>query len=80
MNTEHKYIQINLYATLKEFTPEASREYPIITGTSVKKLLEDLKVPMDQVKLIFIDSKKADINETLQGGERVGIFPAVGGG
>ena len=43
-------------------------------------LLEKLRVPLDQVKLIFVDSKKADMNMKLKGGERVGIFPAVGGG
>jgi molybdopterin synthase sulfur carrier subunit len=75
-----KYIQINLYATLKAYTPVASEKYPIIPGTTIKMLLEKLKVPLDQVKLIFVERKKAGLDETLNGGERVGIFPAVGGG
>jgi molybdopterin converting factor small subunit len=75
-----KHIEIHLYATLKAYTPSDSEKYPIIPGTKIKVFLENMKVPIDQVKLIFVDNKKADLDDTLNGGERVGIFPAVGGG
>ena len=74
------HITINLFASLKKFTPVSSDSYPVKPGITVKKLLEELCVPEDEVKLVFIDGVKHDPGSILNGGERVGIFPAVGGG
>jgi molybdopterin converting factor small subunit len=49
-------------------------------GTKIRDLLEQLNVSEDDIKLIFINGKKGDLTSTLYGGERVGIFPPVGGG
>ncbi|MGD8660600.1 MAG: hypothetical protein PVH37_11740 [Desulfobacterales bacterium] len=46
----------------------------------MRNLLEELNVPQEKARLIFIDGVKADLSSTLEGGERVGIFPPVGGG
>jgi molybdopterin converting factor small subunit len=74
------HVTINLFATLKKFTPVSSDSYPIKPGITVKKLLEELCVPEDEVRLVFVDGVKHDLASILKGGERVGIFPAVGGG
>jgi molybdopterin converting factor small subunit len=73
-------IQIKLFASLQEFTPPTSDNYPIDQGLSISNLLEQLNVPHEKAKLIFINGVKADLTATLKGGERVGIFPPVGGG
>jgi molybdopterin converting factor small subunit len=39
-----------------------------------------LKVPLDDVQLIFINGIKAGLSTSLNGGERVGVFPPIGGG
>jgi len=65
---------------LKKFTPVSSDSYPVKPGITVKTLLEELCVPEDEVKLVFVDGVKHDLATVLKGGERVGIFPAVGGG
>ena len=74
------HITIKLFATLKRFLPASSENYPIETGITVKQLLDELCIPKDEVKIIFIDGVKHDLGSILKGGERVGIFPAVGGG
>ena len=74
------HIQIKLFASLQKFTPPDSDKYPIKPGTSVKSLLEELGIPREDAKLIFSDSVKVDLTTTLNGGERIGIFPPVGGG
>jgi molybdopterin synthase sulfur carrier subunit len=74
------YITIKLFASLNRFRPASSESYPIEPGITVKKLLEELCVPKDEVKIIFIDGVKHDLGSILKGGERLGIFPAVGGG
>ena len=73
-------IQLKLFATLHEFEPPSSDNYSIEPGMSVRELLEQLDLPPEKARLIFINGIKADLTATLQGGERVGIFPPVGGG
>jgi molybdopterin converting factor small subunit len=47
---------------------------------TVQDLLSRLNLPSEKAKLIFIDGTKAELSSRLEGGERVGIFPPVGGG
>lgn len=73
-------IQIKLFATLHEFTPPSSENFSIEQGISILELLEQLNLPPEKARLVFINGIKADLTATLKGGERVGIFPPVGGG
>ena len=73
-------IQLKLFATLHEFTPPSADSYIIEPGISIFDLLEQIEMPRGKAKLIFINGVKAELTSTLEGGERVGIFPPVGGG
>ena len=74
------HIQLKLFANLQPFMPQAGETYQINPGISIRNLLEELNLPQEKARLIFIDGVKADLSSTLRGGERVGIFPPVGGG
>jgi len=74
------HIQLKLFATLQQFTPPSGENYSIEPGISIGYLLEQLNIPQEKAKLIFINGIKANLSTTLSGGERVGIFPPVGGG
>jgi molybdopterin converting factor small subunit len=75
------HIHIKLFATLGKFLPENSTEtMPVQPGTTVAELVSQLGIPESEAKLIFIDGKKGSLTTPLMGGERVGIFPPVGGG
>ena len=73
-------IHLKLFANLQEFTPPSADKYIIDPGIRICDLLEQIKMPREKAKLIFINGIKAELTSTLQGGERVGIFPPVGGG
>jgi molybdopterin converting factor small subunit len=73
-------IQIKLFATLQQFSPPSADSYGIQQGMSIRSLLKELDIPETRVRLIFIDGLRAELSSTLKGGERVGIFPPVGGG
>jgi sulfur-carrier protein len=73
-------IQLKLFADLRRFLPPEGEEVPIAPGTTVRDLLDQLGLPAEKAKLVFIDGTQADLSVTLKGGERVGIFPPVGGG
>ena len=74
-------IEIKLFASLRKYLPAGSAcRYPVEPGTPLSALLDRLCIPEEEVKLIFIDGVKKDVSALLHGGERVGIFPAIGGG
>ena len=74
------HVEIKLFATLQKFMPAAAENYTIEEGTSIRTLLRQLDIPEEKAKLIFIDGLKAELTTVLKGGERIGIFPPVGGG
>jgi molybdopterin converting factor small subunit len=74
------YVTLKLYATLHVFMPPAGEEVPIAADTTVGALLRQIGVPEEKAQLIFIDGVKGELSTPLRGGERVGIFPPVGGG
>ncbi len=72
-------VEINLYASLARFVP---RRGPVeIDGeTTILGLLRRLNVPLDKVKIIFLNGIHASGEETLSDGDRIGVFPPVAGG
>ena len=73
-------IDLRLFATLQKFTPDASEGFTITPGITIRDVLEQIGVPIDKAKLIFVNGLKKDLDVELSGGERVGVFPPVGGG
>jgi sulfur-carrier protein len=80
MASMRTYIDLKLYATLNRFSPSSPEKHPVEAGTTVLSLIEKLGIPINQAKLIFINGVKCELTASLHGGERVGIFPPVGGG
>ena len=72
-------IELNLYASLARSVP---RMGPVEIGenTTILGLLRRLGVPMEKVKIIFLNGLHASGEETLRDGDRVGVFPPVAGG
>ena len=54
--------------------------FELDTGATVEHLLDNLDIPVAEAKLVFVNGKKAPLTAVLSDGERVGIFPPVGGG
>lgn len=73
-------IQIKLFASLGRYLPNNSDRFPIDPGITVRDLAISLGIPIESAKLIFINGQKCDLSAMLSGGERVAIFPPVGGG
>jgi molybdopterin converting factor small subunit len=73
-------IQIKLFAGLQSFAPSTAEHFEITPGMTIRELLTEIQIPIEKARLIFINGIKADLDARLKGGERVGIFPPVGGG
>ena len=60
--------------------PDSAENYPVENGTTVRDLIEELGVPEDKMKLIFINGLRGHPESQLRNGDRLGIFPPAGGG
>ncbi len=73
-------IQVKCYATLTPYQPEDAEHFPITPGESVLSLLKRLGLDKSEVKVVFVNSRHAGGEHLLTHGDRVAVFPAVGGG
>ena len=77
-------IELKLFASLRRYHPagagSAGMFVEVSPGTTILGLLNRLGVPMDKVKLVFLNGNHAGGGEILSEGDRVGVFPPVAGG
>ncbi|WP_319543767.1 MoaD/ThiS family protein [uncultured Pseudodesulfovibrio sp.] len=73
-------IELKCFATLAKFLPENGDDYPIESGETVRSLVVKLGMPEKEVTLIFINAVRSNLDSEIHDGDRVGLFPPVGGG
>jgi molybdopterin converting factor small subunit len=78
-------IQLNLFASLTKFLPDPegagfSNLVEVGEGTTIETLLDRLKIPREQPKIIFLNGLHAEGTAVLKEGDRLGIFPPLAGG
>jgi len=77
-------ITVKLFASLGPYAPTGESAKPfscdVEAGISLRMLIETLGVPLDDVRLKFVNGRARDLDYELQPGDDVGFFPPVGGG
>jgi sulfur carrier protein ThiS len=74
-------VQVYLYADLRQFTGGAAAvEFDVEPGQTIATLLDRLGIPRERTKVVFVNSRAAEPDRALNGGERVDLFSAIGGG
>jgi molybdopterin converting factor small subunit len=77
-------VEIHLFATLAPYLPDEARKnnrmIEVEDGTTIGELLQQLRIPSEKAKLIFVNGSHSDVGAVLEEGSRVGVFPPVGGG
>jgi sulfur carrier protein ThiS len=77
-------LQIFLNATLRQYIPGydpykgVSLEVP--AGTTIARVIAQLSLPPKEVTLIMVDGRRREMDFALEGNERLGLFPPIGGG
>jgi molybdopterin converting factor small subunit len=73
-----------LYATLGRYHPQGRGIEPFTvklpTGSTVAELLEHLQIAEGEAKQTFIEYASRPRDYTLQGGQKVAVFPPIAGG
>ena len=77
-------VDCRLYAGLRKFAPEygvgEAMELELPEGTTLAELYDLLKVPPGEVKRTFVSGISRGPNHVLSNGDRVALFPPIGGG
>lgn len=77
-------LQVKLFATLRRQFPDLdigeAMAVGVSEGTTVGELLQELELPEEQVKIVFVNNTIRKENYELTDGDEVGVFPPVGGG
>ena len=73
-------IELKCFVTLAQYMPENSDDYPIEPDETIRSLVEKLGMPVKDVTLMFVNSVRSDLDTEIRNGDRVGLFPPVGGG
>jgi sulfur-carrier protein len=62
------------------YNPMTGMRVPCAPGMLVADLLTELGLAAEEVKIIMVNGVHAAIERELAEGDRVGLFPAMGGG
>ncbi len=77
-------LQIFLNATLRsyihDYDPYQGVWLNISPGTTVSQVIGELGLLPQEVTLIMVDGRRREADFQLQGNERLGLFPPIGGG
>lgn len=78
-------IEVRLYASLERYMrgEKGSTSFQYVEaaeGATVGDILQMVRVPAEAVKLIFVNSIHARMDQVLREGDRMGVFPPVAGG
>jgi len=77
-------LQVFLNATLRQYVqgydPYKGISVEVPAGTTVAQVIAQLGLPAKEVTLIMVDGRRREADFVLQGNERLGLFPPIGGG
>lgn len=72
-------IEIKCFATLAQYAPREGM-LDVNEGITVAGVITLLGIPEDEVRIRFINGVHVEPDALVANGDRLGLFPAVGGG
>lgn len=77
-------LEVRLYSGLEKFVENATYGQPLLVElpdkATVQLLLDKLKIPKEQVHSVLANGIHHNLTDQLKDGDRVALFPPVGGG
>ena len=77
-------IEVYLYASLAKYLPESADGKSVWiscdSGCSAADIADHLQIPKKEIKLVFVNGVRKAADTPLSDGDRLGLFPPVGGG
>ena len=77
-------VEVKLFANFREYLPPGSEKYSctlkLEEGTTVGQVLERLKIPESLAKITLVNGIHREIEDPLESGDVLSVFPPVAGG
>jgi len=77
-------VEVRLYASLRKYHPSSgdSDAFNLELAAQAKlgDLITKLKIPRQEIGVLMVNGKWQKETQPLKDGDRVGIFPLIGGG
>lgn len=76
-------VEVRLFATLRRHTPSNPNgvfAVDVPDGITVLELLKIIKIDPTEIHLIMVNGIRCEFEKIVNDGDRVGLFPPVGGG
>lgn len=70
----------SLLRSVADRVDKKSQTAEVEEGVSVRELLISLKVPLEDVGLVFVNGIETNADQSLGDGDRLGVFPVAAGG
>jgi molybdopterin converting factor small subunit len=79
-----KKVEVRLYASLRKYhsNPGDSGAFPLKMADEAKlgALVDKLKIPRQEIGVLMVNGTWQKETYLLQDGDRIGLFPLIGGG
>ena len=77
-------IEVRSYAALQQYNPKLKIGDPLAMGlnneTKLEDLLAELKLPKEEANTVFVNGRWEGEHYILRDGDKIFIFPPIGGG
>jgi len=73
-------VEVRLFAYLRQLSNGSFQEMELKEGSTVLDLIDALKLRDEKSLIIMVNGRREEMTKVLQDGDRIGIFPPVGGG
>jgi len=78
-------VEVRLFASLRKYNPEKKEDsdpfaLELADGTKLGDLVNKLKIPRQEIGVLMVNGKWQKEDYPLKDGDRIGLFPLIGGG
>jgi molybdopterin synthase sulfur carrier subunit len=77
-------VRVKLFATLRRYAEKEKAGVPfeveLAEAATLQELLIQLKIPVEEAKITFVNGVIQELDYVIKTGDEVGIFPPIGGG
>lgn len=78
-------IEIKLLTQMKQYLPDSDmpgnkRSFEIKENATIREMLSELGIPADTPKVILLNDRQGKLDDVLNEGDTITVFPPVGGG
>ncbi|MEN8904961.1 MAG: MoaD/ThiS family protein [Clostridiales bacterium] len=72
-------VTIKLFATLRDYNDNEFK-LDIKSNTNIISIIESLNIPKEEIAIIMVNGRSADLDYRLKDKDILALFPPVGGG